>query len=192
MIATVVCAFVYAARGRTLVTHPEFMENVWHWIEFIGNTLIFFLSGAFIGKDIVEAFEEGHLHEGADGNVADIDLSGADVGWLFVLFILMILVRALMMLVFFPVLTWRPRGRGSDTYLIDRNDAIVCAWGGLRGPVGLALAIQMNEELPLNEGARVLFMIGGIALLTLVVNGLTSARLMRYLGLTRTPAAITS
>ena len=93
------------------------------------------------------------------------------------------------MLVFYPVLRWRPGGRGSDTYLIDRNDAIVCAWGGLRGPVGLALAIQMNEELPLNEGARVLFHIGGIALLTLTVNGLTSARLMAYLGLTHTPAA---
>ena len=34
---------------------------------------------------------------------------------------------------------WRPGGRGSDTYLITKEDAIVCAWGGLRGPVGLAL-----------------------------------------------------
>jgi len=191
VIATVVCALIYCARGRSLIGEPEMMEHVWHWIEFVGNSLIFFLSGTFIGKDIVEAFEEGHdIEGGKNGETVDFDLSGSDVGWLVVVFLLMVLVRALMMLLFYPILRWRPGGRGSDTYLITKEDAIVCAWGGLRGPVGLALAVLMNEELPLNEGARVLFHVGGIALLTLVVNGLSCARLMRRLGLTHTPAAV--
>merc|ERR1719350_2081547 len=65
-------------------------------------------------------------------------------------------------------------------------------WGGLRGAVGLALAIQVNREradgnIDKKEADRVLFFVGGIALLTLIVNANSCPHLVRILGITQTP-----
>merc|ERR1719158_2137466 len=67
-------------------------------------------------------------------------------------------------------------------------------WGGLRGAVGLALAIQVainraDGKLSEETGRRVLFYVGGIAALTLCVNATTCPALVRKLGLTKTPQA---
>ena len=70
-------------------------------------------------------------------------------------------------------------------------------WGGLRGAVGLALAIYvaniMDTETSTPEqrrtGSLVLFHIGGVALLTLVINATTAEPLLRKLGMTAIPEA---
>ena len=53
--------------------------------------------------------------------------------------------RALMLKLFWPVMT---RLEGMDQYAaLDWRDAIVMCWGGLRGAVGLALAIDVEQKL---------------------------------------------
>merc|ERR1719387_303536 len=66
-------------------------------------------------------------------------------------------------------------------------------WGGLRGAVGLALAIQVtvdraDGQLSNKEADRVLFFVGGIAALTLVINATTCPRVVNNLGVTQLPA----
>jgi hypothetical protein len=61
-------------------------------------------------------------------------------------------------------------------------------WGGLRGAVGLALAIQVNIEKAAGKiselnADRVLFYTGGVAFLTLCINAVTCPALVKYLGL---------
>lgn len=63
-------------------------------------------------------------------------------------------------------------------------------WGGLRGAVGLALAITVdhytrikNDILPCAWGSQVVFMVGGMAVLTLLINATTCELLLRKLGL---------
>ena len=100
----------------------------------------------------------------------------------------MILIRAAMCTVFFPVLTWLARAGYEPT----KKDAAVMTWGGLRGAVGLALAMSVRNQVTERDpggiqGIRVLFHVGGLAGLTLLINGTTSAALLRWLGMTKTP-----
>merc|ERR1719197_950921 len=93
----------------------------------------------------------------------------------------MILIRAIMVLAMWPFmnmvgarLTWK--------------EALVMVWSGLRGAVGLAMAIIVDREpdIPTQMGSRVMFHIGGLAALTTIINATTSAPLLRFLDLTRT------
>lgn len=94
-----------------------------------------------------------------------------------------VLIRACVVTVHFPIL--RRLGYG-----LSRPDAVVAAWGGLHGSVGLALALSMDKTLrqlgePL-QGKRVLLHVAMVAVLTLTVNAPSMAPLLRWLGLTQT------
>mmetsp|Transcript_153333 Transcript_153333/g.293641 ORF Transcript_153333/g.293641 Transcript_153333/m.293641 type:complete len:729 (-) Transcript_153333:112-2298(-) len=65
-------------------------------------------------------------------------------------------------------------------------------WGGLRGAVGLALAIQVTidragGEISADNANRVLFFTGGVAALTLIVNASTCPSIVKALGITQLP-----
>jgi NhaP-type Na+/H+ or K+/H+ antiporter len=76
-------------------------------------------------------------------------------------------------------------------------------WGGLRGAVGLALAMQvMLERAPKicpigtdlkgikqKDAERLLFYVSGVAFLTMIVNATTAPYLVNKLGITAAPAA---
>merc|ERR1719326_2630118 len=71
-------------------------------------------------------------------------------------------------------------------------ETIIMTWGGLRGAVGLALAIQVSVDradgkISEMEGRRVLFYVGGVATATLCINATTCPMLVRKLGITKTP-----
>jgi len=94
-----------------------------------------------------------------------------------------------------------------DKTPVSIEDAAVMTWGGLRGAVGLALAIVVSHDKgkkvasngdPLatttyaisdDDAHRVLFYTGGIAMLTMVLNAVTCPMLVKYLGITKTPLA---
>jgi len=73
-------------------------------------------------------------------------------------------------------------------YGINWKDALIMTWGGLRGAVGLALALQLflDPEVDLEYGTQVLFHMGVIAVMTLLINGTTTPMLLSMLGVTAT------
>ena len=80
--------------------------------------MLFFLAGIIIGNTVIERHNA---------------ITAADFGYLIVLFVAIIIIRGLMMLLFFPILQ-----KVSD-YGLHWKDATVAAWGGLRGAVGLGM-----------------------------------------------------
>ena len=63
---------------------------------------------------------------------------------------------------------------------------LVCTWGGLRGAVGLALALSMHTDLGTSRtGKLVVLQVSGIALLTLLINAPLSPALLSWLRLTK-------
>ena len=60
------------------------------------------------------------------------------------------------------------------------------SYGGLRGAVGLALALQFEQEEAIDDRLRVLVLLhaSGIALLTLLINGSTTGIILSRLGMT--------
>lgn len=103
-----------------------------------------------------------------------------DWGYMFCLYLLMNILRFTGVFVFYPVLR-----RGS--YGIDKRQALVLGYSGLRGAVGLTLAIAIHQDsqIPMESRDRILFHVAGCSLLSLLINGTTLKPLISALGLNK-------
>lgn len=52
VLCTVSAALVMADRAWPIVINHDSMENVWHALEYFGNTLLFFLAGVISSRAI--------------------------------------------------------------------------------------------------------------------------------------------
>jgi hypothetical protein len=169
--------------------NKETVHTVWHTLEYFGNTLIFLLAGCIIGSTVFTRSHGFCLADcgggSTDGTGAGVDVFAmADVGYVVLVYALSLLIRALMLLCFSPVLSRLGDG-------VEAKELVVMAWGGLRGAVGLALAIVVDHDSAVSytDGSKIILLVGGMATLTLVVNGTTCGWLLRRLGMTDTPKA---
>ena len=66
------------------------------------------------------------------------------------------------------------------------KQVLLSSYAGLRGAVGLALAliVQASEKVPEHTKHVILHHVGFIAIYTLLINATTTGMLVRYLGLT--------
>ena len=66
----------------------------------------------------------------------------------------------------------------------------MCSYAGLRGAVGLALALMVtnSKKVPKYIQDVILLHVGGVALLTLLINATTTGALVRKLGLSKSSA----
>ncbi|CAK0870836.1 unnamed protein product [Prorocentrum cordatum] len=116
-----------------------------------------------------------------------VQVKGIDYAHLCVLYTACVIIRGSMIYLSLPVLNLLGH---SSAEPVTPADATLMCWGGLRGAVGLALAIQVSIEradgmLSEIQGQRVLFYVGGIALMTLVVNATSCPMLVKFLKLNR-------
>lgn len=81
----------------------------------------------------------------------------------------MLLARGIMVFIFYPFYE-------KGGYALNVREVLVLAYGGLRGALGLCLAliIGVDDTLPPRFRALTVFFMAGIAILTLVLNGLTA------------------
>mmetsp|Transcript_12585 Transcript_12585/g.28486 ORF Transcript_12585/g.28486 Transcript_12585/m.28486 type:complete len:1167 (-) Transcript_12585:177-3677(-) len=174
VLCCVTASLVLAHHMWPHVASPETMHHVWHTFESLGNIVIFFLAGALTGK-------------------AMVDIDAIDYVHLCVIYVVLLVVRFCLIWFSRPLL----RRLNKDRIPVSREDALVMTWGGLRGAVGLALAIQVHndtiqepsDKITSGEGQRVLFFVGGIAFLTTIVNATTCPLLVQRLGITAMPHA---
>ena len=164
VLSTVTFAVTFAAYAWPYVKNHDVTHEIWHFVEFCFNTVIFVLSGFIIGTQLAEFTGK--------------ELRAQEFGYLFVVYLMAIVIRAGMFVLFFPLL--RRLGYG-----VTWKEAVVMVWGGLRGAVGLALAIVIEHEPKVNKRDSVLvfFFVSGIAVLTMCVNGTTTKALMKFLGM---------
>mmetsp|Transcript_11802 Transcript_11802/g.33365 ORF Transcript_11802/g.33365 Transcript_11802/m.33365 type:complete len:1161 (+) Transcript_11802:66-3548(+) len=171
VLCTVTAALVLADKMWPVIVDKESMHHVWHMFEYLGNTVIFFLAGALTGGTMIKIPWMDYLH-------------------LLVIYVFATVVRGTIIIGSRPLLTHLSH----DKEPVSLADCLIMTWGGLRGAVGLALAIQVSidrggGELDELTAHRVLFYTGGIASLTLLLNALTCPLLVQYLGITKSPAA---
>lgn len=163
VLAVVVLGMYLNVHARTLI-NPEINHQLEHFYElmaFIANTIIFVLCGVVVGRKSQFATE--------------------DITWLFVLYFGMTAIRLFAVALLSPILS-------RIGYGLTWKEAVIVAWGGLRGSLGLALALVLQIEcrvLDSRFGELALFYVGGIVVLTLVVNGTTTGPLLRLLGMTK-------
>jgi NhaP-type Na+/H+ or K+/H+ antiporter len=168
VLATVTSSMVLAHKMWPVLVDRQSMTTVWHMLEYMLNTLVFFLAGALTGATM-------------------IDMNPMDMVHLIAIYVACTLIRGLTLFVSRPILTML-----SPVSPVSPAEALVMTWAGLRGAVGLTLAIQVSVTqvggvLSKEEANRVLFYVGGIALMTTVVNATTCPMLVKFLELAQLP-----
>lgn len=165
VISTVSSGFVVAYYAWPRFVSRETMHTVWEAIEFIGNTLIFFLAGMLFASTVLDRWTY---------------IRPTEFAWLLLLYVLLTLIRGLVLAVF-----WIPLHMVGKP--IHWTEAVVIVWSGLRGAVSLALAIIVDMEpgISMQQGSLIMFHVGGIAALTFLINATTAAPLLKYLGISK-------
>jgi len=176
VLATVASSLVLARYMWPHICSPNSMHHVWHTFESLGNTIIFFLAGSITGWIIGDIEPICYFH-------------------LIVIYTFLLCLRTALIFASRPIL----RRLSADGAPLKWQDGLVMSWGGLRGAVGLAMAVTVNLERAPNKCDGVpsidtkkaeclLFYVSGVALLTMLINATTAPRLVNKLGITAQPA----
>jgi len=140
------------------------LHHFWEIVVYMANTMIFAIAGLVISE---KAFS---------------NLEGYDFLYLLITYISVNIIRGISML----ILIWPMNKTG--IYQLDWRNAVLSTWGGLRGAVGLALAVMiLGERAILCEhdvlGSKMLFHVAGIVVFTLCINGVTTGKVVAALKL---------
>jgi len=160
-------AYLAAVGKPYFATNKEVEESLhhfWSMMTYGANTLIFILAGVIIAATCVDDQQE--------------QLEWRDLGYAVLLYLFLNAARGFVVMLLFPLLS-------RIGYGLDWRNAAIVVYGGLRGAVGLALALIVFEEHALDEKnrTRVLFHVGFIVVSTLGINGSTTGMLLHWLGL---------
>lgn len=167
-ILSVVAAGLMVGNIGTQNTSPTTkitLNNFWEFLAFVVNSLVFLLIGLEI--EIAQLVP----------NIVPI----------IVAVIAILLSRG----VIIYSLTWLYNHLTPQQHNIPAAFRHVMYWGGLRGAISLALALTLSTvafDVRIVEELRV--MTFGVVLFTLLVQGMSIERLIRYLGLARSPAPL--
>lgn len=140
--------------------HHEQMHSSWSILEWTCNTLIFFFAGLVAANRILN------------------DFILTDLYLIPVMYLLLMICRAIMIIVLYPILV---RGK----IPVTMKDSIFITWAGLRGALGIALALQLSGSSLLDSRtqSQILVLVCGIVAITLLVNATFAKALLKYLGL---------
>ena len=154
----------YTGKPRFKPQVNEFMEQFWELLTYIANTLIFIIVGIVIAEKV--------------------NVTWKTIGILMLLYLGLNLIRFVMIMLLYPVLK-------RIGYGLTRRESVILTWGGLRGALGmvLALIVSYTPEIPEDIRRQILLFTGGIVTLTLAVNATTMRWLLLKLGLTKVPSA---
>jgi NhaP-type Na+/H+ or K+/H+ antiporter len=169
--------------NSTTLYYPQ----VWGILVWICDTVVFILAGAVIMRD--GYLDYAHYLESKGMFKAFV----TDWGYLFALYAWLHVARAIMVLVCAPFI--RYTGYGMQPRVLSNVDfwknMFVLTWGGLRGAVGLVLAMIVARDTHLAHavnsdplyGLRVLTFVSGIVVLTTWLNAMSLEPLILWTGL---------
>eukprot|EP00392_Amoebophrya_sp_AT5.2_P003552 g3557.t1 len=170
VLAVVAFAFWYAAVGKDLIAANggEHLEHAHHqvvsFLASVANDFIFYIAGIVMARYMF--FSDMRLQDWLE---------------LCLTYVFCHVARGTAILVLLPILNMSGFG-------VSRKEALLCVVGGLRGAVGLAMALlveldQSSHPLPLEIRLRIGFHVSGIALLTLLINATFFGKLYDFLSL---------
>lgn len=156
----------YVGKPRLKPQVNVFMGRFWELLTYIANTLIFIIVGVVIAEKV--------------------DFSWAHFGILLLVYAFLNLFRYTTIMILYPIM--KRLGYG-----LNKKESIILTWGGLRGALGMTLALMVSytPAIPEEIRSQVLFFTAGIVTLTLCVNATTMRWLLNKLGLIYTPTART-
>ncbi len=162
VLALVAFGLMMAGIGRTRISPQvaHFLHEFWELAAFIANTLIFLIVGVVIALRV--------------------SFTTRDFLILIIIYVTILIVRGLVLALFYPLMK-------RIGYGLSPKDGIIAWWGGLRGAIGLALALIVASETSIDAEIRtqILSLTAGIVFLTSLINATTMKPLIEWLGLTK-------
>lgn len=140
---------------------------MWGYIQYLCETVIFLLTGIIIGVNILDKST----------------ITFSDWVRMLIFFVLMVIVRGVMVFTFYPLL--RIFGYG-----LSYKELLVLVYGGLRGALGLCLALIVAMDSSITHvrfKELTIFYLSGMVILTMMINGTTCGFLVSYLGMIERP-----
>ena len=193
ILAVVTVGILMSAYGKVRIS-PEvegYLHNFWELIGYISNTVIFVVSGAsllvsfpslFLAKTDLARSSRCFVPSNTGLIIAEKTLFTSLIElreWLLLLllYVIMHVVRYVTMLICLPCLRLG--------YSVSWRDIVLMGFAGLRGAVGLSLAliVEQTDSLPETLRKRVLFYVAGVCFLTLFINGSLTKFVLRKLGI---------
>lgn len=155
IVAVVAAGLTIGSWGRSKISpsSSEFMSQFWEYLSFVANALIFLMVGLQI--DLLVLWQS-------------IDLIAAVI-------LAMLISRGLVIFAVVPLL-----GKVPGSEAIGLPFQAVMYWGGLRGAIALAIVLSLPE---FDYKQTLVSLVMGAVLFTLVVQGLSIERLVKWLGL---------
>ena len=125
ILALVVLGLYMTRTGKTRISiaSEHAVHHVWGYIGYVAETVVFILSGVIMGIRLK----------------SDNSLQYFDFFKVLVAYILLHIIRFLMILMFYPCLK-------HIGYKMTFKQVILCSYSGLRGAVGLALALKIANN----------------------------------------------
>jgi len=166
VIALVVFGHIFAQSCRPHLKPEtnEWMSKFWGLMAYAANTLIFLIVGIIIATHVNVTWEM--------------------IGGIVIMFIGLNVIRYIMVLVLMPIL--RRNGYG-----LSWSEFIILGWGGLRGALGMTMALMVNcnQNIPEEIRHHVLVYTAGVVTLTLCVNATLSKTIVNKLKLSGVESA---
>lgn len=143
-----------------------FMGSFWELLTYIANTLIFIIVGIVIAEKV--------------------DFSWSHCAILLLVYIALNIIRYITIMMLYPIMK-------RSGYGLNKKESIILTWGGLRGALGMTLALMVSytPAIPEEIRSQVLFFTAGTVTLTLCINATTMRWLLNKLGLIYIPTART-
>ena len=158
----------YVGKPRLKPQVNIFMGSFWELLTYIANTLIFIIVGIVIAEKV--------------------DFSWSHCAILLLVYIALNIIRYITIMMLYPIMK-------RSGYGLNKKESIILTWGGLRGALGMTLALMVSytPAIPIPEEIRsqVLFFTAGTVTLTLCINATTMRWLLNKLGLIYIPTART-
>lgn len=156
----------YVGKPRLKPQVNIFMGSFWELLTYIANTLIFIIVGIVIAEKV--------------------DFSWSHCAILLLVYIALNIIRYITIMMLYPIM--KRYGYG-----LNKKESIILTWGGLRGALGMTLALMVSytPAIPEEIRSQVLFFTAGTVTLTLCINATTMRWLLNKLGLIYIPTART-
>ena len=168
VLGVVACGLLMSFHHHSVSPEVEHtMHHFWEMIVYLTNTMIFILAGMIVS---LKAF---------DG------LKFLDVIFLLALYGAINVIRGVVLLISIPLFPFMRM-----EYVPSVGESVLIAWGGLRGAVGLALALVVQADSNVvfpSVRQKFIFHVAGIVVLTLCVNGVTTKKVVQMFKLNKTP-----
>lgn len=160
VLCSATAGLMLARYAPPFILYHSQMHHVWSILEWVCNTLIFFIAGLVSADRMWQFFKIEDIWE------------------ILIMYIILMGIRVIMVVLFYPILS-----RGKLTVTV--HDSIFIVWAGLRGALGIALALGLTSLQVINASTsnEMLVHVVGCVSLTLLINASFAKTLLSYLGL---------